>query len=515
MEMQISSAHLAPSTLVFIAAAIVTAAAVAAGKLLLGRRRGFNLPPAVPGWPLIGNLLQLKDKKPHQTFAKWAEVFGPIYTIRTGASTVVVLNSSEVAKEAMVTKFSSISSRKLSKALTLLTSNKSMVAMSDYGEFHRMVKRYIMTSLLGPNAQKQYRDYRDTLNESVVQILHSEVKEDPERAINFREPFQTELFRLALKQVLGQDVESVYVEELGKEITKKEIFNILVVDPMEGAIEVDWRDFFPYLRWVPNKSFELKIQRMVARKMAVTRALIMEQKKRRELGKEINSYVDFLLSENTLTEEQLTTLVWESIIEASDTTLVTTEWAMFELAKNPKYQDLLYQEIQQVCGSKKVSEEDLPRMPYLNAVFHETLRRHSPVPIVPLRYAHEDTQLAGFDIKAGSEIAINLYACNMDKQHWDEPQEWKPERFLDGKFEQMDKYKTMAFGAGKRVCAGSLQAVLISCTAIGRLVQEFDWKLKEGEEANVVTVQLTTQKLEPMHAYIKPRANKTATPESS
>ena len=31
-------------------------------------------------------------------------------------------------------------------------------------------------------------------------------------------------------------------------------------------------------------------------------------------------------------------LLWEVIIETSDTTLVTTEWAMYELAKNPKLQ---------------------------------------------------------------------------------------------------------------------------------------------------------------------------------
>lgn len=54
---------------------------------------------AVPGLPIIGNLLQLKEKKPHKTFARWAETYGPIYSIRTGANTLVVLNSSEVAKE--------------------------------------------------------------------------------------------------------------------------------------------------------------------------------------------------------------------------------------------------------------------------------------------------------------------------------------------------------------------------------------------------------------------------------
>jgi hypothetical protein len=54
---------------------------------------------AVPGLPIVGNLHQLKEKKPHQTFTRWAEVYGPIYTIKTGASTAVVLNSTEVAKE--------------------------------------------------------------------------------------------------------------------------------------------------------------------------------------------------------------------------------------------------------------------------------------------------------------------------------------------------------------------------------------------------------------------------------
>lgn len=70
------------------------------------------------------------------------------------------------------------------------------------------------------------------------------------------------------------------MEELGKEFSKKEMFEVLVVDPMMGAIDVDWRDFFPYLRWIPNQSLEMKIRRIVTRRTAVTRALIMEQKKR-------------------------------------------------------------------------------------------------------------------------------------------------------------------------------------------------------------------------------------------
>ncbi|PQQ12025.1 ent-kaurene oxidase chloroplastic-like [Prunus yedoensis var. nudiflora] len=89
----------------------------------------------VPGLPLIGNLLQLKEKKPYKTFTKWAETYGPIYSIRTGASTLVVLNSTDVAEEAMVTRHSSISLRKLSTALKILTFDNALVAASDYKDF--------------------------------------------------------------------------------------------------------------------------------------------------------------------------------------------------------------------------------------------------------------------------------------------------------------------------------------------------------------------------------------------
>jgi ent-kaurene oxidase len=96
-------------------------------------------------------------------------------------------------------------------------------------------------------------------------------------------------------------------------------------------------------------------------------------------------------------------------------------------------------------------------------------------------------------------MIINLYGCNMNKNDWDEPEEWKPERFLDGRFEAADVYKTMAFGAGRRACAGSLQAMNISCISMARFVQEFEWRLKEGEEDKVDTIQLTSYKLLPLH----------------
>ncbi|XP_022139822.1 ent-kaurene oxidase, chloroplastic [Momordica charantia] len=509
IQQLLESLHAPP----YVAAAVLGGVSLLLSVFVIGgwRKRHRNLlppVPAIPGLPVLGNLLQLKEKKPHKTFARWAAKYGPVYSIRTGASTVIVLNTAEVAKEAMVTRYSSISSRKLSKALTILTSDKCMVAMSDYNDFHKMAKRYILANVLGANAQKRHRQRRDTMIENISSHLFAHAKDSPSQSVNFREIFELELFRLALKETLGSDIESIYVSELGTTALREDLFRILVIDPMEGAIEVDWRDFFPYLRWIPNKGVEDKIRSMEYRRRVTMKSLIEESKKRIAAGEETNSYAEFLLSEaKTLTEDQISMLLWETIIETSDTTLVVTEWAMYELAKDPKRQDYLYQHILSVCGSAKLKEENLAQLPYLTAVFHETLRKHSPVPIVPLRYAHEDTQLGGFFVPAGSEIAVNIYGCNMDKEHWESPEEWKPERFLDEKYDPMDLHKTMAFGGGKRVCAGALKASLVACTTIGRLVQEFEWKLGGGEEDKVDTLGLTARKLQPLHAIVKPRTN--------
>nr|XP_043617376.1 ent-kaurene oxidase-like [Erigeron canadensis] len=461
--------------------------------------------PEVPGVPLLGNLLELKEKKPYKTFSKWAETYGPIYSIKAGATSMVVVNSNDLAKEAFVTRFDSISTRKLSKALKILSADKTMVAMSDYDDYHKTVKKNILTSMLGPAARKKHRDLRDIMAENLSSQLHALAPNSSREAINLRQIFQSELFSLAMKQTLGNDIENIYVDDLGTTMTREEVFQVLVLDPMMGAIEVDWRDFFPSLSWIPNASFENKINQMYIRREAVMKTLIQEQKKRIESGENLNTYIDYLLSEaQPLTEKQLLMSLWEPIIETSDTTMVTTEWAMYELAKNPQRQARLYEEIQSVCGSEKITEEKLCKMPYLSAVFHETLRRHSPVSIIPLRYVHENTELGGYHVPAGTELVINIYGCNMEKEIWEDPEEWNPERFL-AENEPIDLQRTMAFGGGKRVCAGAMQAMLLACVGIGRMVQEFEWTLKDGEKEDVNTLGLTTQKLNPMLAIIKPR----------
>ena len=55
--------------------------------------------------------------------------------------------------------------------------------------------------------------------------------------VNLRQIFINELFTFSLKAVIGRDIESIYVEEIGSNLSKWEIYEILVADPMEDVID--------------------------------------------------------------------------------------------------------------------------------------------------------------------------------------------------------------------------------------------------------------------------------------
>ncbi|KAK0577466.1 hypothetical protein LWI29_033319 [Acer saccharum] len=92
---------------------------------------------------------------------------------------------------------------------------------------------------------KRHRSHRDTMIGNISSRLHAQIKDYPNEAVNFRNIFESEIFGLSLRQGLGKDVEPIYVKELGTTLSKEEIYKTLVTDIMGGAIDVDWRDFFP------------------------------------------------------------------------------------------------------------------------------------------------------------------------------------------------------------------------------------------------------------------------------
>ena len=73
------------------------------------RPKGY--PPGPPTLPLIGNLHQMPKEKAHLQFQKWAETYGPVYSLMLGTKVMIVLNTDVAVKDLLDRRSSIYSSR--------------------------------------------------------------------------------------------------------------------------------------------------------------------------------------------------------------------------------------------------------------------------------------------------------------------------------------------------------------------------------------------------------------------
>lgn len=74
-------------------------------------RRPADYPPGPPTLPLIGNLHLMPKEKGHLQFQKWAEEYGPVYSLILGTKVMIVLSSDQAIKDLLDKRSNIYSSR--------------------------------------------------------------------------------------------------------------------------------------------------------------------------------------------------------------------------------------------------------------------------------------------------------------------------------------------------------------------------------------------------------------------
>ncbi|XP_042856202.1 cytochrome P450 2L1-like [Penaeus japonicus] len=170
-------------------------------------------------------------------------------------------------------------------------------------------------------------------------------------------------------------------------------------------------------------------------------------------------------------DRDLFILILDLYFAGSETVANTLTFMIFYLAAHPDVQRKLQDEIDQVLPEGTLpSMEDKIRLPYTEAVIHETLRRSSVAALGVQHVAMSDTTLGPYFIPKGTILNTNINAVHHDRRYWDDPEKFSPERWLDdqGKFVAR-KDGFMPFSIGKRVCLGEALArmeLLIMTAAI-------------------------------------------------
>lgn len=271
--------------------------------------------------------------------------------------------------------------------------------------------------------------------------------------------------------------------------------------------------------------------------LPLIRARIEAKRERNEGGvedDEVVAYVDTLLDlqlpdeERALNEGELVTLCNEFLSAGTDSTTTALQWIMANLVKYPAIQDKLYQDIVAVVGpapplskevEMEVKEDDLQKMPYLKAVVLEALRRHPPGHFVLPHSVTEDVILDGYLVPKNAVVNFTVADMGWDPEVWENPMEFRPERFLEGTMSGGDgsesqmfdltgskEIKMMPFGAGRRVCPASGLALLHLEYFVANLIWYFEWKPVDGDDVDLAEKQeFTVVMKNPLRALISPR----------
>ncbi|KAI4335886.1 hypothetical protein L6164_014485 [Bauhinia variegata] len=166
------------------------------------------------------------------------------------------------------------------------------------------------------------------------------------------------------------------------------------------------------------------------------------------------------------------------IFRGTDTVAILLEWILARMILHPEIQAKAQCEIDSVVGSgRSVCDLDIPNLPYLRAIVKETLRMHPPGPLLSwARLAIHDTHIGHHFIPAGTTAMVNMWAITHDKQVWSNPEEFKPERFIQEDIAIMGSDLRLApFGSGRRVCPGKAMGLATVELWLAQLLQAFKW----------------------------------------
>ncbi|XP_004521370.1 probable cytochrome P450 6a13 [Ceratitis capitata] len=140
-----------------------------------------------------------------------------------------------------------------------------------------------------------------------------------------------------------------------------------------------------------------------------------------------------------------------------ETSSSNMSYGLFEMAKNPHVQEKVRAEILSVLEKHngELTYEAMMEMTYLDQVITETLRKH-PALAALNRCANEDFKVPGTDItlEKGTNIYIPVKEIHYDPDIYDNPSEFRPERFNPEEAQKRHPQAFLGFGDGPRNCIG-------------------------------------------------------------
>ncbi|MGA1342485.1 MAG: cytochrome P450 [Hyphomonas sp.] len=174
-----------------------------------------------------------------------------------------------------------------------------------------------------------------------------------------------------------------------------------------------------------------------------------------------------------------------------ETTASALTWAVYILASRPEILSRLRAEVDAVAGDGPISFEHTRRMPFVRAVFRETLRLYPPITFMP-RVALKAARIGDCSLRRGALVMISPWTLHRHKSYWDRPDTFDPDRFMPAAEAAQTPGAFIPFGAGPHTCVGSGFATTEGILVLARLARRFDFDVRQARGVRPVA-RLTTR----------------------
>ncbi|KAJ6929450.1 hypothetical protein NC652_013359 [Populus alba x Populus x berolinensis] len=466
-------------------------------------RKGHRLIPGPRGLPVFGSLLTLCRGLAHRTLASmaWSRGNTQLMALSLGSTPVVVASDPGTAREILTSIHFADRPIKLS-AKSLMFSRA--IGFAPSGTYWRLLRRIASGHLFSPR--------RILAHESLRQLECSTMLRDitNEQELNGFVSLRKHLQFASLNNIMG----SVFGKRYDMEHDSQDLEELrgMVREGFELLGAFNWCDYLPWLNYFydPFRINE-RCLKLVPRVRKLVKGIIEEHRisESRKVGDSCD-FVDVLLSlegEEKLQDDDMVAVLWEMIFRGTDTTALLTEWVMAELVLHPEVQEKLHCELDMAVkdGSlAALTDAGVAKLPYLQAVVKETLRVHPPGPLLSwARLSTSDVQLNnGMVIPANTTAMVNMWAITHDPNVWEDPLEFKPERFIEADVDVRGNDLRLApFGAGRRVCPGKKLGLVTVTLWVAKLVHRFKWNQDVDHPVDLSEVlKLSCEMKYPLHA---------------
>ncbi|HSC40446.1 MAG TPA: cytochrome P450, partial [Chitinophagaceae bacterium] len=182
----------------------------------------------------------------------------------------------------------------------------------------------------------------------------------------------------------------------------------------------------------------------------------------------------------SMDNRQLRDEVMTIFIAGNETTANALTWALYLLSQHPAEEQKMVAEIdEQLNNGVRPGYETLQAFPYTRQVIEESMRLYPPAWVVGRR-AQEEDELGGYRVPKGTNILVPIFYLHRSSEYWDQPEQFKPERFAPEKRAGIDRYVYFPFGAGPRMCIGNNFAMMEMQLILVVLYRRFRFRLPEN-----------------------------------